>query len=833
MTQWPSSKPVRPHSNTWKFRGLCAGLARLALFGVVAAAPWAFGGVGYQTQQFLYLGVLAALCCSLPLLLSVRTPPFRTNFGTSLRATIGSGRQSGGGASLFESLTGNEAATGLPVVLLPGLGILCLAVAQLLPLETLSLNRAQRIGRSHVDRPAATSVANVSTSAADSAAPWRTISFYPASTRLEVARIATALSVFILGALLFRTRQTQIWLWGLLSANGAALAFFGIAQKLSWNEKIYWTVPLKYGGLPFAAFVNRNNAAGYLNICLAAAIGLLVWAIYRGSTATSQRSIAPQRNSALKRRLLSAVAQIDTLHVAAWLLPVLIIAGVVSANSRGGILSMLLAGSAVLLAFARIRQTRGLPVLLALALVLGLTLVGWVGLSGDVRSRLASLADPQITADSRLSHWRDSLQAVRDFPLVGTGWGTYRYAYQPYQSRPADWFYNADNQYLEILVESGTIGLCLVLAGMVLFGTAVRFVIRASRSVPDDASGFVGLFVLISQGLQAFFDFGILIPANLLCCALVCGAVAGRAAYLATLQPPPGGLSEFGAQGSGGSSTTGAMAGSVGGHADRRVARLVALPDLRPLPIAALAIVLLMFNGGLAVREVATAAAARAALRELPSLASAEAVESARLDRLIEQTTRIADRRPDDAELRMALAELWIHRYRLQTFELLRQQPDVAKRHAQQDLWNFTDLAVLHHRVNTLQQAGGEGIVHELQSEERIAQNLLPALQHLTAAQSACAILPDRDLMLAQLAFLIDPAFATGETHLQRAIRLFPGDPELLYRAGLFAHNVNRNDLAHAAWRRSLQLSPTYERQIGNLLGEPQSPASAGRESPD
>ena len=64
-------------------------------------------------------------------------------------------------------------------------------------------------------------------------------------------------------------------------AAAAELMIVGNDQKVSWNEKLYWTYELTQGGQPFASYVNRNSAAGYLNLCLAGAVGLLVWSIAR------------------------------------------------------------------------------------------------------------------------------------------------------------------------------------------------------------------------------------------------------------------------------------------------------------------------------------------------------------------------------------------------------------------------------------------------------------------------------------------------------------------------------------------------------------------------
>ena len=47
------------------------------------------------------------------------------------------------------------------------------------------------------------------------------------------------------------------------------------AKFSSDGRSIYWTIPLEFGGSPFGPYVNKNNAGGYLLICLACSIGLM------------------------------------------------------------------------------------------------------------------------------------------------------------------------------------------------------------------------------------------------------------------------------------------------------------------------------------------------------------------------------------------------------------------------------------------------------------------------------------------------------------------------------------------------------------------------------
>jgi hypothetical protein len=118
------------------------------------------------------------------------------------------------------------------------------------------------------------------------------LSLNPAATRYELALLALAVSLFLLGSQVFTSRRTQSVLWGAFAANGALFAFYGLTQQLTWSGKIYGQYALSQGGHPFAAFVNKNNGAGYLNLCLAAALGYLLYA-YTRSTSDHRSSPHP------------------------------------------------------------------------------------------------------------------------------------------------------------------------------------------------------------------------------------------------------------------------------------------------------------------------------------------------------------------------------------------------------------------------------------------------------------------------------------------------------------------------------------------------------------
>ena len=61
---------------------------------------------------------------------------------------------------------------------------------------------------------------------------------------------------------------------------------------------------------------------------------------------------------------------------------------------------------------------------------------------------------------------------------------------------------------------------------------------RLLRSQDEFPIALVGLFALSTQAIHACFDFGLYLPANMVLFALLCGAIASRAARLETRWRP-------------------------------------------------------------------------------------------------------------------------------------------------------------------------------------------------------------------------------------------------------------------------------------------------------
>ncbi len=754
----PGRSPDGPGRPSHPIAAAADVAAALALVGAVVVSPWWFGGVQAGAQVWLFLGILISLACWLVGRLVVR-----------------------------------RASAALPLAILPLLLAAGLALFQLVPLDGRAvafLSPAAAELRGEL-LPSEAEPETSLTEGLGIAPPGarQTLSLYPASTRRDLALFVFATAVFTLGAAVFAAPTRQLWLCGLIAVNGAALAFFGLVQQLTWNGLLYWAVPVPTGAHPFGPFVNRNNAGGYLNVCLAGAVGLMIWCATRRPSARSEGPGRAGRNegrwmSRAVGSLVDWIGELDTLTVAAAAAAACILGGIVCTLSRGA--GVALVGAAVLTIAAvlcvRKPTVRSWPI--GLVVLAGIGLVGWVGMSGPVRARFATLLDQQIVSHTRVPHWRDGLKAAADYWPSGSGLGTYRYVYPPYQARLDEkWYYHAENQYLEALVEGGVAGLGLMLVMIALVALAAWRLLRSDSDPRVFAFGAAAVFALSSQVIHAFFDFGLYVPANVLLFALVCGAVCGQAARPAK---------------------------------DDRRAGLLALPRMPRLStLFAGCLLAAAVWGWMETRSVAAVETALSDVRFDDEEASR--VSEARLSEAIARLQPVVENRQDDAEAQHRMATLWLHLYRVRAFDALRKESPAGADDSL--LWQATSQIVLHGRAHHFARNHLPAGLERLRQEPLIRDHLAAALGHFVLARRACPLMPEVHAPIGELCFLVASP-ATDRIHIERAQRLSPADPDLLFRCGLLELQAGRGESASRSWKRCLALDSRYLNEIVDLGGQ-------------
>src|SRR6267378_2033569 len=95
-------------------------------------------------------------------------------------------------------------------------------------------------------------------------------------TRLELQLLlAYAIVLFLASQAFPRAEDWRGFVWFVMSF-GFLVAVFGILQHLTFNGKLYWFREMRYGGIPFGPYVNRNHFAGFAELVIPVALVPLV-----------------------------------------------------------------------------------------------------------------------------------------------------------------------------------------------------------------------------------------------------------------------------------------------------------------------------------------------------------------------------------------------------------------------------------------------------------------------------------------------------------------------------------------------------------------------------
>jgi tetratricopeptide (TPR) repeat protein len=334
------------------------------------------------------------------------------------------------------------------------------------------------------------------------------------TTRDALCLLAVYAFAFLASSLVFREPRRVRLLFAALAVSGAVLAAWGGVRVLAAS------------GFPLTStYTNRNRFAALLAMALFAAVGWVMLSLRGG----------------LKRERAAAAVCAGAIAL-----------GTVMTLSRMGLASVSL--SLMLLALIALRG--GLPgasgpdadgrtvghgrgrrlLLLGASLTVSVMLASLLTSLDPVLARYSLLFDGGL---ARPTCWRMSLGIVRDFPLFGSGAGSFRYVFPLYQRAgelSGFWKY-AHSDPLNTLTDLGPAGLVLVLAACFLW---FRSAWRGFGAAPVSRRivAWVGMGAVTAALFHSLADFVLRQPANALVFSVLSGAVAGSGRSLSRRRLP-------------------------------------------------------------------------------------------------------------------------------------------------------------------------------------------------------------------------------------------------------------------------------------------------------
>jgi putative inorganic carbon (HCO3(-)) transporter len=347
---------------------------------------------------------------------------------------------------------------------------------------------------------------------------WRPVSVSPPDTTRGALFLATALLIHVAAVAVLDQREARERLRRVVAVLGLAISLVAILQLGAGARRIYGLFEPQEPGLVFGPFVNRNHFAGYMLMVVPTCLALLAHAWRRYDERVGE---AP--NS--RRRLLALTSAQGTALLYAAIPVSVSISALVATTSRGALTAF--AASLALAALGLRRRERGVPVW-AIALAFAAMAVSWFGFERlEIRFQNAAADAP-----GRTLVWRDALHRMDGRWLRGAGFNAFasamsgatpwalplgaeawpseiegaRRAGRPAGTRVAEgvagltWYREAHNDYLQVLVETGVLGLALAL-------WAAVEVLAAARRDPWLIMAMSGIL------MHSTVDFDLQIPA--------------------------------------------------------------------------------------------------------------------------------------------------------------------------------------------------------------------------------------------------------------------------------------------------------------------------------
>ena len=409
--------------------------------------------------------------------------------------------------------------------------LVLLLVLQIMPIKELSLNIISNFASGYFDSVA--------------------ISIDPYLTRLYLAQTCILIAIFGLVIKLVDTRKKVEWLCRAIIFSGLLQALVGVLLMSTGTTFLLFFAPM-LDARAHGTFVSPNNFAGYLELTLAVGIGFMIAKLDGRQVASWQH------------RLHGWVALLISEKAMLRLSLIIMVVGLVASRSRMGnaafFASLLITGIFTVIVTkyftSTVREKRVIDtmhtmiVFITSLIVLDVIIIGGVVGVEKVVERIeytnlqtqasevqaANVPSVVVQADTvavlvnkpivikhpqeesvehRSEVARASIPIIQDYPWLGTGGGTFQFAFPRYRPSEVTGFWDhTHNDYFEIAADLGLPA--LIVLGLMVLHSAMRSVRLLAQSSDQLGRGmaFASLMGVVSLMIHAAVDFNFQNPAN-------------------------------------------------------------------------------------------------------------------------------------------------------------------------------------------------------------------------------------------------------------------------------------------------------------------------------
>lgn len=332
--------------------------------------------------------------------------------------------------------------------------------------------------------------------------------------RVELLQVGLYGLVYFAVALnLHRRRDRMVFLtvMAVLAVLESAYGFWQFARQS--DSILHLQRPDQYHGRGSGTYVCPNHLAGFLELVL----GLLL----------ARTALKRDRRSSMEAVAISKALSVFAI--------VIVITGILTSFSRGGWIATFV-GLALFFLWGTWTLKSAWPRLaLGASMIIVLAVVGFKVLPDRLsvertvkRNTETEAVTVDVTFGDRVYLWQAAMRIIGDYPLWGTGPGSWRWFHGQYrdpeiQESPE----YAHSDVLNLASDYGLVGLALAGVALVAFYRHAILLAKSGQT-SDERSFAVGSVLAVTMILvHSFFDFNLHMPANALLLAAIMGFVAG------------------------------------------------------------------------------------------------------------------------------------------------------------------------------------------------------------------------------------------------------------------------------------------------------------------
>ena len=328
---------------------------------------------------------------------------------------------------------------------------------------------------------------------------FHSLSLIPGQTLMALARFLVYALFFVALLRVDWDKDDILAIFNVALISGVAQTVFALLKLGQGNRKffLFFLADDHLPGFLRGTIYNPDHFAFYLELLFPMALGLLFARLHVFDPGQSLREKV--LHVAEDRRVIFLFAA-----------AVVMAGGIYLTGCRAGIAVLVLS----VLFFAQmsvyLRINFSARKHLRLVFILATLLAVFVGLQNTMAKFLSKNI---FESTGRLDYWTNALNMFKDFPIFGTGLGTFKNAYFLY-GKQANWVDHAHNEYFENLADMGALAFIVFFAllAVLIFSLLRMWVARRHPEIKPVALGV--LTAVFAAFFHSFFDFSLRIPAN-------------------------------------------------------------------------------------------------------------------------------------------------------------------------------------------------------------------------------------------------------------------------------------------------------------------------------